>query len=120
METGAFNREQTLERLGGDEELLVEIAGIFVQAAQGKLQDMRRALEAGDADALARAAHSLKGSVANFSAERAWDAAKNLEMTARGGQLDLARPMADQLEFEVQTLSEELKNLQAESGLCGS
>ena len=119
MSSVSFDQAQALERLGGDADLLAQIAVIFRQTAPAKLAEIRQMLEAGNADALARAALSLKGSVANFSAARAWEAAKNLEMAGRGGQLGLARPLAVQLEHEVQCLLSDLLTL-AGGNACAS
>lgn len=116
----SFNQDQALDRLGGDTDLLLQIAGIFCQTAPQKLAEIRQAMAAGDAGALTRAAHSVKGSVANFSAQRAWEAARNLEMAARGGQLDLASQLVVQLEQEVQCLLCDLQALQRGNTACAS
>ena len=120
MSSVSFDQGQALDRLGGDTDLLLQIAEIFCQTAPPKLAEIRQALAAGDAGTLTRAAHSLKGSVANFSAGRAWEAARNLEMAGRGGQLDLAKELAVQLEHEVECLLGDLKALQAGGQACAS
>src|SRR5439155_3294376 len=69
-----------LDRFGGDMELLHEIVGLFREDAPLQLEEVREALAAGDAVRLARAAHKLKGAVANFGPSPALDAAFRLEM----------------------------------------
>ena len=68
-----------LSRVGGDEELLKEIAEIFLDQCPEALHDVRAAVEANDHEALQHAAHSLKGSVGNFGAQQAFEAAYRLE-----------------------------------------
>jgi HPt (histidine-containing phosphotransfer) domain-containing protein len=76
-----------LENLGGDETLLAEISRIFVSDWPQSRERLHAALAAGDASALRHAAHAVKGSVANFSAERAVQAARELEFAGRDGNL---------------------------------
>jgi HPt (histidine-containing phosphotransfer) domain-containing protein len=83
-----YNRTATLERLGGDEDLLREMASLFLQNYPEMLTSIRSAVDAGDANALERSAHTLKGSVGNFSARSAFEAAARLEHLAREGDLE--------------------------------
>ena len=59
---------------------------------------IRGAIDASDADALRRAAHALKGSVANFAAERAVESARRLERMGIDRDLAAARPALRELE----------------------
>lgn len=83
-----LNSAVALERLGGDEELLREVARLFLEEYPGLLLEIREAVAARDADALQRAAHSLKGSVSNFGADAAYNAAFVLEMMGRTRDLE--------------------------------
>lgn len=76
-----------LERLGGDEQLLKEVARLFLGEYPTLMDDIRSAAQTNDADALQRAAHSMKGSVSNFGAEGVYQAAFALERLGRGGDL---------------------------------
>jgi HPt (histidine-containing phosphotransfer) domain-containing protein len=101
-----------LGRVGGDEELLKEIAQLFLEQWPDSLSDVKRAIEVRDAQALERAAHSLKGSVANFGAKDAHQAALRLEMMGRSGEWagDLGSALAD-LERSLQSLCPQLMRL---------
>jgi two-component system sensor histidine kinase/response regulator len=72
-----------LERLGGDEQLLQEVARLFLDEYPTMLDGIRQAVFQRDANALERAAHSLKGSVANFGSDSAYQAAFQLEQMGR-------------------------------------
>jgi signal transduction histidine kinase/DNA-binding response OmpR family regulator len=103
-----YDREKTLERVGGDEELFREIAAMFIDSAPGALDALQRAITATDLEAAARAAHSLKGSVGNFGADTAFQAALAVEMAAKDDDLDAVRTAWTTLEDAVQTLSRAL------------
>ena len=52
-----------LERVGGDEDLLREIAGLMVEECPKLLGDLQGAIAAGDTGRVKLAAHTLKGSL---------------------------------------------------------
>lgn len=83
-----LDRSIALSRVGGDAELLQEMAQLFLEEYPVQLDAVRSAVQQRDAHALERSAHSLKGSVGNFGAVAAHEAALTLEMIARRGQLD--------------------------------
>ncbi len=87
-----------LDRLGGDEELLREVARLFLDEYPMLMNEIRSAAEARDAIALERAAHSMKGSVSNFGTERVYDAAYALERMGRVGDLASAGEGIEKLE----------------------
>ena len=106
-----FDLTIALERVGGDEELLKEIADLFVEDAPQLLEAIRVAIEAKDGAALHRAAHSLKGSVANFGAEKAVETAFQLEETCEDSQLGWAEDVFFVLRGEIETVSDALAKI---------
>ena len=98
-----------LERLNGDRRLLGELIGVFDGDCPRMLDAVRQAVEAGDAPALQTAAHKLKGSVANFSARGAVEAALRLETMARQRELDGAPEALAVVENEIARLRRALK-----------
>ena len=74
-----------LDRFDGDQDLLAELAGIFVDDTPGRLAALRTAARDGDSQALEAAAHLLRGSVSIFGAPEACDAALRLEEMGRSG-----------------------------------
>src|SRR5690348_1804241 len=87
-----LDRPAALPRVGGDLDLLKEIAALFLEEYPRELDDLRTAIRTGDAHMLERTAHGLKGSVANFGARAAVDAAFLLEQFGKAGKLDQAPP----------------------------
>jgi HPt (histidine-containing phosphotransfer) domain-containing protein len=106
-----LDRELALSRVGGDAELLQEIAALFMEDYPNVLAELRAAAARGDAQAVERAAHGLKGSVGNFGAQAAVDAAFHLEQMGRAGNLSRAREAIDTLARALDALHPELKAL---------
>ena len=82
-----FDRKLVLENLGDDEDLFRQIAQLFIADWPDSLKRMHAAVAANDAEAVRIAAHSIKGAVSNFAATVAVQAAKDLEMAGRAGDL---------------------------------
>jgi len=99
---GLLDSAAILDRVGGDVDFLDEIAALFAEDCPKLLGDVRAAIEAGNSAALERAAHTLKGSVANFGAEPARQAALRLEMLGRSGDLQPAAEVCFTLEKEME------------------
>jgi two-component system sensor histidine kinase/response regulator len=99
-----FNRELALSRVGGDADLLREIAEMFVDLCPDWLAQINEAIVADDAPTLKRLAHTLKSSTGNVGAARATAAALSLEQLAIRGELAGARATCYQLKQELDIL----------------
>lgn len=88
MPEPAFDRHFALLRVGGDEELLKEIADIFLEDYPKVFAEIEAALACGDARRLEQSAHTLKGSAGNFGAKAVVETASRLEQMGRTGRLD--------------------------------
>ena len=116
MKNDVLDRDALFERVGGDIEFLQEIAGLFLEDCPKLLAEIRGAVASGDAHTLERAAHTLKGSIANFGAEAAREAALRLESLGRTGNLSPAQEAYSALETEVGRFTSALESLSAEIG----
>ncbi len=103
--------EAILERVGGDVAFLQELASLFAEDCPKLMQEIRSAIAAGDPHGLEHAAHTLKGSVSNFGAEPAREAAWCLEMLGRKGDLEPAPKACEVLEREIARFSDALNSL---------
>jgi HPt (histidine-containing phosphotransfer) domain-containing protein len=83
--------------MGGDEELFQELADMFLAEAPAWLGALAEAVRAGDAAAVKHTAHTLKGAVGTFAAQRTWDAALRLETMGRDNDLRQAPAALAQL-----------------------
>jgi len=108
---GLLDPRAVVESVGGDISFLQEIVDLFSEDSPKLLAGIRAAIAASDRQALERAAHTLKGSVSNFGAERARAAALQLEMLGRTGDLTGAAVACRSLEREVAQFTEALRAL---------
>ncbi len=106
-----IDKTAVLERFEGDSELLHEIVELFLEECPRRLAEMRDALGRGDSDALQRAAHSIRGSVGNFNAQAAVQAASHLEMMSQAGEKGGLDEACAALEWEISRLTVALANL---------
>jgi HPt (histidine-containing phosphotransfer) domain-containing protein len=79
----SFNLETVLHRLGGNKELLLEVASIFLKDYLRMMSKIETAIELGDPTSIYNATHSLKGSISNFGAEQAVEKAQAILNTAK-------------------------------------
>jgi len=100
--TDTFDLEKVLERVGGDLALVKEVAQVFLEDCPTAMSKIKEAIDDGDAEALERAAHSLKGSVGNFNAKGAFEAALKLENMGREKDLEDALAVYGSLESEIE------------------
>jgi two-component system sensor histidine kinase/response regulator len=101
-----------LARVEADPAMLREIIAIFINDCPKQVAALRTGLDAGDWDAVYRAAHTLKGAVGNFQAQDIVAHLQRLEARAREGNLDTCRKIFEQVEAELARLIASL----AESG----
>ncbi|MFN7936125.1 MAG: Hpt domain-containing protein [Bryobacteraceae bacterium] len=106
-----LDRAVALERVGGDSELLQEMAQLFLDEYPMQLEAVRAAVRARDAKAVERSAHSLKGSVGNFGAAAAQEAALQLELLGRRGDLQAVDQAMQSLEMALTSLQPEMESL---------
>ncbi len=106
-----IDTKAALQRVDGDVQFLRELLDLFVDEAPQVMADIRAAIACHDAEALARAAHSLKGAAANLAATAAAEAALRLEHMGRAGDLSESPRACDTLEAEIARVREVLATL---------
>jgi HPt (histidine-containing phosphotransfer) domain-containing protein len=107
----SIDLDAALERVGGDFDVLREVAGLFLEERPRLMADVEQALQTGDGPRLARAAHSLKGSVSTFCAQQAYEAARALEAAGRDENLSQAARDLARLSSAIEALAPELSAL---------
>jgi len=107
----SFDLGEALTRLQGDQELLADLARVFLNDYGNQLADIRQSLQDADLSKLERAAHSLKGSVSNFGAQRSFSVAFELEKAARSNDLESCHHLSRALAAELEILKTELAPL---------
>jgi CheY-like chemotaxis protein len=88
----------------------------FVETVPQRLGVLRQAVTEANAKEVERSSHSLRGSLAVFSARAAVEAAADLELAGRGGQLEGAADLLRQLEAQVEPLLASMNEFLRTSG----
>ena len=102
---GEFDEAAALAYVGGDRELLSEMAELLLQDAPRLLSSLRQAADQQDSAALERVAHKLKGALSHFSTRTAFEMAERLEAMSRRKELSEAPQALEQLEQALGRLS---------------
>ena len=105
-----------LDAFGHDRPLIDETIAVFLADLPALRAALAAAVAAGEAGAIARAAHSLKGAVGLFSTGAAYQAARALEEEARAGVVTGAASHSDTLARTLAGLTEALRSLRREPG----
>jgi HPt (histidine-containing phosphotransfer) domain-containing protein len=120
MPTADNHFAATFKRLGGDKDLFRELVAFFREDAPQLLMALQTGLTAGTADSVQRAAHSLRGLIANFDAERAMNIARLIEESASKGMFQDIPAMLVELRIEVEDLQRILDEYTAQSSVISS
>ncbi len=113
-EKAAADESALLERVGGNIKVLRDLAGIFLTDTPKRMKVIRAAIEKQNAGTVAATAHSLKGSAGIFGVKEIVEAARNLEMLGRGGNLQGAREIFEELGLKIAGFEAVLKKITAE------
>lgn len=95
----------------GEPDVLTEILHLFLDDVPRRIETLRAALGAGDAVAVQRAAHSLKGSSGNIGARAMYDVCRQLDDGAKAGDLARLQPLVDRLVSEYARVEAEIRRL---------
>jgi two-component system, sensor histidine kinase and response regulator len=110
-EWAGLDREAALARVGGDMDLLRQLASVFTDDCRALLPEMQRSIRDGDGETLSRAAHTLKGMVSFFGAGVATEAVRKLESLGQAGQVSAAEEPLTVLTREIERIEEALVSL---------
>lgn len=99
-----FNLADALARVDQDQDLFLTLAELFIDQAPLDMAATQAALDSGDAAALARAAHRMKGAILQFSATAAFEATAQLEAIGKTGTLDGASAVCARVDMELKNL----------------
>jgi CheY-like chemotaxis protein/HPt (histidine-containing phosphotransfer) domain-containing protein len=79
-------RARLVDVSGDDEEFMIELVSAFLSGGESTVQELRAAVQLGDAAAIGRAAHKLKGAAANLHVNNLATMCFDLETRARSDQ----------------------------------
>jgi len=111
----ALDGRTALARVGGNVQLLQELAGVFRDDCARLIPELRDALANQEGPRVRSAAHTLKGMVGFFAAAGAAGAAERLEAMGRDGRLDGADQALAALVGEIENIQLVLGSLREEA-----
>jgi PAS domain S-box-containing protein len=110
-EDAAFDGTALLAGLDGNRRILRDMVRLFRADSPLRVAEMRNAIGRGDPGGLEKAAHTLKGSVGNFAAQKAFGIAKELELAGKNQDFVAAGKLLALMESELAQLVRELEEL---------
>ncbi len=110
-----FDRSEALEQCLESEEMLTQLARVFLANADAMLAAIADAVGAGDAKAVHRSAHTFKGAVGNLAAKQSHEAALCLEQMGRLNDLGNASEAFSRLKDAFNELKACLHEFEAET-----
>lgn len=105
-----LDQSRLLDQFGDEPEVIAELRDLFLEDFPQQLERIRGGVADGDADLVARAAHSLKGASGTFGAERVFQVAQAIERLARDGHLDAVIIGLDLLDEELAKVVDRIKD----------
>jgi HPt (histidine-containing phosphotransfer) domain-containing protein len=104
-----YDKQAAMNRVGGDDDLFNELALLFLADSPNALAQIHEAVSRGAPEAIAKAAHSLKGSLGTLAADSALRTAQTVETLARAGDLQGVQEASVSLALDIQRLTSALK-----------
>jgi two-component system, sensor histidine kinase and response regulator len=110
----ALDLDIALAHVGGDRQLLTELANVFLQDYPRLRNEARESILKGDHKSLERAAHTLKGRLAFFGIHKAREQVAALEMMGRVNDLSRAKQALAEVETEMESILIEVESISRE------
>jgi len=95
-----FDKQEMLDRVGGDESVCKILIEMSLKSMPAEIGKLRTALDENDIEGMRMQAHTLKGMFGNMAAHNLCDAASEMVVAGRIGDMDKARLLMDRLEHE--------------------
>jgi CheY-like chemotaxis protein/HPt (histidine-containing phosphotransfer) domain-containing protein len=106
-----WDAQQTLEKLGGDKNLLQDVMKIFLEENPKHIAKLRSAIAQNDAETVEKAAHSLKGELGYIGGPEILQRSRDLEEMGRNRNLKQAPEVFAILEAELFVLVESVREM---------
>jgi two-component system, sensor histidine kinase and response regulator len=103
-------RARLADVAGDDAEFVIELVNAFIFGGEETVQELRAAVELGDAAAIGRAAHKLKGAAANLHVNNLATLSFDLETRAKSGQKADWRADMEKIAAEFARVCDSLRN----------
>jgi CheY-like chemotaxis protein len=112
----AWDFTKSLEGMGGDEQLLCDVIGIFLEEIPKHMTTLRQAVNQGNAEALSKTAHSLKGELGYLGVSELSQKARELEEMGRRSNLEHAAEVFAVFETEISGIAASMRKVNRMTG----
>ncbi|MBP7734706.1 MAG: Hpt domain-containing protein [Spirochaetes bacterium] len=112
-----INKKALSERLDGDFELFKELAQLFLSDSPKLVTAVQEAISSKNTEKIGKTSHTIKGAVANFSAEKAFNAALTLEKMGKNHDLEKVNEAFSVLNDEIENMRKALRQMLEENSL---
>jgi len=109
LNTAVWDRDSSLKRLMGKEDLLNTVTEIFIMEAPDRINEIQQAVDSGDCEIISRVAHTIKGVAANISGLELQKVAADIESNARQGEMNKVLELFPELIAANERLIQEIK-----------
>jgi CheY-like chemotaxis protein/HPt (histidine-containing phosphotransfer) domain-containing protein len=93
-----FVPQRALELVEGDRGVLESVVRLFLEQTPERMQEIHRALDAGDASHLERSAHTLEGAAVSLAMPRLRDITHRIAVHSKRGELEEAAALVAELD----------------------
>jgi HPt (histidine-containing phosphotransfer) domain-containing protein len=114
-QTETVDWSAALEMVQGDRELLKTVVDAVLGECPALLEQLEKAIAAGNSAVVRRSAHTIKGSLRTFEATRAAETAERIEQAARVDDLEGIVELVTQLKAELGAVLQELAGFSGDS-----
>ena len=103
-----FDEAELMERVDSDVEFLADTVQMLETDGRALMVELNTSVASGDAPAVGRTAHTLKGMISNFCSPAVQSFALDVEKAGKAGDLAAAAAASAKLEPELEALTVEL------------
>ena len=101
-----MNFKELAENLGLEEDEYLELIDLFVEVGKTDLDKLQSGIDDGNAEDVAKAAHSLKGASGNLGLMEFSEIAKEIEEKGRNNQLGGTAEATQELKEQLKAIAE--------------
>ena len=104
-----MNFKELADNLGLEEEEYMELIELLIETGMSDLDKLQSAIDAGDTEKAAEAAHSLKGAAGNLGITEFSQVAREVEDNSRNGTLEGASEAAQTLREKLDSIADSVR-----------
>jgi HPt (histidine-containing phosphotransfer) domain-containing protein len=101
-----MNFKELAENIGLEEQEYLELIELFIETGMSDLGKLQSAIEQGNAEEAANAAHSIKGAAGSLGLMEIYEVARKIEKEGRNDRLEETAQDAQQLKEKLEIIAE--------------